>query len=158
MNKKDLNGGELVLKISSLWHEQKRREILYLLALQKDKMGSLRKMLTQGHFSAILFQKEIKTVYDYFKCLLNDKELDDRLVINELRENSLRGMEEKEQVMGYLSKMESGMLNSYRSLHTYLDRDSETRRMIDAHLIRITEFYEILSSQEAVNNDRLRAV
>ncbi len=158
MNKKDLNGGELVLKISSLWHEQKRREILYLVALQKDKMGSLRKVLTQGHFSAIIFQKEIKTVYDYFKCLLNDKELDDTRVISELRESSLRAMEEKEQVVGYLSKMESGMLNSYRSFHKYADSDSETWRMVDAHLIRITEFYEILSSQEAVNNDRLRAV
>lgn len=158
MVKRDLNGGEFVLKISALWHEQKRREILYLLALKKDKMGSLRKMLTQGHFSAILFQREIRSLYDYFKCFLNDKDLDDTLAIDELKESSLRAMEEKEQVVGYLSKMEGKMLNSYRSFHKYVDRDSDTRRMLDDHLTRISEFYEILSTQEFGNKASFKTV
>ena len=100
MENVELKGGEFVLKISALWHEQKRREFIYLLALKKEKMGPLRKMLSHGHFSALLFQREIQSLYDYFKCFLNDKDLDDSLVMEELAETSLHRLEEKEHVAG----------------------------------------------------------
>ena len=156
MKNEEMRGGEFVLKISALWHEQKRREFLYLVALKKEKMGSLRKMLAQGHFSAMLFQREISSLYDYFKCFLNDKDLDESFVITEVTETSLHRLEEKEQVVGYLKKMESKILNSYRGLHAYIERDSETRRIFDAHLSRISEFYEILSKQETIKTSELR--
>lgn len=156
MEREELKGGEFVLKISALWHEQKRREFLYLVALKKEKMGSLRKMLSQGHFSALLFQREIRSLYDYFKCFLNDKDLDDSCLILETRETSLENLEEKEQVAGYLKKMESKILNSYRALHKHIERDSETRRIFDDHLSRISEFYEILSRLEAVKSSELK--
>ena len=58
---------EFVPMIRALWIEQKNRELLYLEALKKDNMGSCRRILSQGHVSALLFQKEIKWIYDYFK-------------------------------------------------------------------------------------------
>ncbi len=146
---------EFVLKISALWNDQKRREVLYLEALKKDSMGPLRKMLTQGHFSALLFQKEIHWIYDYFKCFLTDKDL-----VNSAESNSdtiadLHALEEKEQVAGYLKRTEGRILQSYRSLYKYLERDPETRRVVDEHLERISEFYEILSRQEIVKRNEL---
>ncbi|GLU54609.1 hypothetical protein Dfri01_40700 [Dyadobacter frigoris] len=141
---------EFVLKISSLWSEQKIREVLYLEALKKDSMGPLRRMLTQGHFSALLFQKEIHWIYDYFKCFLTDKDLVNNEEVNLNTISVLHDLEGKEEVAGYLKKTEGKVLQSYRSLYKYLDRDLETRRVVDEHLDRISEFYEILSKQEIV--------
>jgi len=139
---------EFVLKISALWSEQKRREVLYLEALKKDSMGPLRKMLTQGHFSALLFQKEIHWIYDYFKCFLTDKDLINSAEVNSDSIMALHNLEEKEEVAGVLKKTEGKILQSYRSLYKYIEREPETKRVVDEHLERISEFYEILSKQE----------
>jgi hypothetical protein len=143
--------GEFVLKISALWNDQKRREGLYLEALKKDSMSSLRRMLTQGHFSALLFQKEIRWIYDYFKCLLTDKELEDLSQKGLTGYELMRDMEDKEQIAGFLKKSEGTILQSYKSLIGNLESDSETRKVLDDHLDRISEFYEILSKQEYSN-------
>ena len=143
---------EFVLKISALWNAQKRRENLYLEALKKDSMGSLRRILSQGHFSAVLFQKEICWIYDYFKCFMNDKELRD-MTVTSSDKNLLKGIEEKEEVASVLKKNEGKVLQAYRSLVSNLEGDSETRRVLREHLDRISEFYEILSKQE---NDNIK--
>ncbi|CAG4993077.1 hypothetical protein DYBT9275_01098 [Dyadobacter sp. CECT 9275] len=142
--------GDFTAKISSLWKEQKIRELLYLKALKKDGMGPLRRMLSQGHFSAVLFQREIGWIYDYFKCFLTDQDLganetdsENSLVLNDF--DSLNG---QEQVAGFLKRKEEAVLNSYRSVYNRLEFDTETGRVLKEHLDRITEFCEILSKQE----------
>jgi len=146
---------EFVLKISALWNEQKRREVLYLEALKKDSMGPLRKMLTQGHFSALLFQKEIHWIYDYFKCFLTDKELVNSAEANSDTVAQLHAIEEKEQVAGFLKTTEEKIIKSYKSLYKYIEREPEARRVVDEHLERISEFYEILSRLEVVKRNEL---
>ena len=76
--------------------------------------------------------------------------------MEELADTSLHRLEEKEHVAGYLKTMESKILNSYRGLHRYIERDSETRKVFDAHLSRISEFYEILSRLEGVKSTELK--
>ena len=143
---------EFVLKISGLWNEQKKREVIYLEALKKDNMSSLRKLLVQGHFNALLCQKEILSIYDYFKCLLTDKELG-KLNKADLDyiglQKDIQNVNEKEQIVGILKKSEGAILHSYKSLTKHLDDDSEARRILNNHLDRISEFYEILSKQES---------
>ena len=146
---------EFVLKISALWNEQKRREVLYLEALKKDSMGPLRKLLTQGHFSALLFQKEIHWIYDYFKCFLNDKDLVNSAEVNSDSVQALHNLEEKAEVADVLKKTEGKILQSYRSLYKYIEREPETKRLLDEHLERISEFYEILSKQVIVKRSEI---
>lgn len=153
----DSKVNEFVLKISSLWNEQKRREVLYLEALKKDSMGPLRRMLTQGHFSALLFQKEIHWIYDYFKCFLTDRDLVRSPETDLNTASDMYHMEGKEEVAGYLKKAEEKILQSYRALYKYLDKESETRRVVDDHLNRISEFYEILSRQEIVKTKDIKS-
>ena len=150
MTMEDSKTREFVLNISSLWNEHKIREVLYLEALKKDSMGPLRKILTQGHFSALLFQKEIHWIYDYFKCFLTDKDLVSDKKVNLITISGMCDLEEKEEVVGYLKKMEGRILQSYKSLSKYLDSDLEIRSVLNEHLDRISEFYEILSKQEKV--------
>ena len=138
---------EFVQKIRGLWREQKNREFIYLEAMKKDGMGPMRKMLAQGHFSALLCQKEICSIYDYFKCFFNDRELGD---LNEVKVNEghlMQEIEGKEQVVGFLRNNEGLVLQSYKSIIKHLDLEAEVRQTLNQHLDRISELYEILSKQ-----------
>lgn len=148
MAKETVKMDEFVRKISALWVEQKKREILYLEALKKDGMGSLRRMLSQGHFSAVLFQKEIRWIYDYFKCFLTDKELGEITSQSSANQVFMQEIKESDQVFGLLKKNEGTIILSYKSLFKYIDRESEARRILDDHLERISEFHDILSKLE----------
>lgn len=145
-------GNEFIHMIRALWNEQKKREVLYLEALKKDGMGPFRRMLSQGHVSAVLFQKEIRAVYDYFKCFLNDRELADQNQI--ASHSSLQLLAEangKEEVASCLKKIEAATLQLYKSLRHYLDREPEAQRLMDEHLTRTSEFYETLCKLESGN-------
>lgn len=143
-------GNEFVQMIRALWNEQKKREVLYLEALKKDGMGPFRRMLSQGHVSAVLFQKEIRAVYDYFKCFLNDKELADQNQITSYASlQLLENANGKEEVASCLKKIEAATLQLYKALRQYLDREPETQRLLDEHLTRTSEFYEMLCKLES---------
>jgi hypothetical protein len=145
----DVRGNEIVQMIGALWNEQKNRELLYLEALRKDSMGPFRRLLSQGHVSAVLFQKEIRSIYDYFKCFLTDRELGEtNQIANRASLQSLRNASEKEDVAGCLRKIEAATLQIYQNLRVYLEKDSETRMVLDEHLSRISEFYESLCKLE----------
>lgn len=145
----DAKANEFVLMIRALWNEQKNRELLYLEALKKDSMGSFRRVLSQGHVSALLFQKEIRWIYDYFKCFLNDRELGDASgMVSKNVLSTIETAHEKEAVAECLKKTESATLQLYKSLRTYLEKDSEARNMLEEHFVRISEFYEALSKLE----------
>jgi hypothetical protein len=143
-------GNEFIQMIRALWNEQKKREVLYLEALKKDGMGPFRRVLSQGHVSAVLFQKEIRAVYDYFKCFLNDKELaDQNQIISHASLQLLENANGTEEVASCLKKIEAATLQLYKSLRHYLDREPEAQRLMDEHLTRTSEFYEMLCKLES---------
>ena len=147
---------DFVQAIRALWMEQKTRELLYLEALKKDSMGPCRRILSQGHVSALLFQKEIRWIYDYFKCFLTDKELGDtNHIASRAAMQMLEDVEEKEQIATCLKKIEAATLQLYKMLRTYVDKDSEARLMLDEHLVRISEFYEALCKLEVGTRARI---
>lgn len=152
----DSRKSDFVQAIRALWMEQKTRELLYLEALKKDSMGPCRRILSQGHVSALLFQKEIRWIYDYFKCFLTDKELGDtNHIASRAAMQMLEDVEEKEQIATCLKKIEAATLQLYKMLRTYVDKDSEARLMLDEHLVRISEFYEALCKLEVGTRARI---
>lgn len=143
-------GNEFIQMIRALWNEQKKREILYLEALKKDGMGPFRRVLSQGHVSAVLFQKEIRAVYDYFKCFMNDKELTDQNpIFASASLEILESVNGKEEVASHLKKIEAVVIQLYKSLCNQLEREPEAQRLMDEHLVRTSEFYDMLSKYEA---------
>lgn len=148
----DEKGRYLVSRISLLWRQQRGRELIYLGALRKDGMGSLRKVLSQAHFSAILFQKEIHWIYDYFKCFLNDSDLSSNTteIDNNQDLEDLEELVDQQQIVKFLKRKEEAIINNYKALYNFIDRDYETKRMLKEHLDRLSEFYEVLSKQEKI--------
>jgi hypothetical protein len=145
----DSKKNEFVSMIRALWNEQKNREVLYMEALKKDCMGPSRRVLSQGHVSALLFQKEIKWIYDYFKCFLTDKDLGDtNHILSRQALKMLENVDDKQEIASCLKRIESATLQLYKSIRTYVEKDSEARLMLDEHLVRISEFYETLCKME----------
>jgi len=145
----NVKGKELILMIKALWNEQKNRELLYLEALKKDVNGSFRRVLSQGHVSAVLFQREICWIYDYFKCFLNDKELGDaNSASSSMAAKMLDNLDHQEDIARCLKRNEAATVQLYNSLRVYMDKDSEARKVLDEHLSRISEFYETLRKLE----------
>lgn len=147
----NIRANEFIPMIRALWNEQRNRELLYLEALKKDSMGSFRRVLSQGHVSAILFQKEIRWIYDYFKCFLDDKELADNQISTMASLQMLEAINEKEEIAGCLRAIEAATLLLYKSLRIYMDKESEVINVLDEHLIRISEFYDALCKLEVGN-------
>ncbi|WP_353718152.1 hypothetical protein [Dyadobacter sp. 676] len=145
-------GNEFIQMIRALWNEQKKREVLYLEALKRDGMGPFRRILSQGHLSALLFQKEIRAVYDYFKCFLNDKELaDHNQIASRTSLQLLENAHDKEEVVSCLKKIEAAVIQLYKSVRSYLEKEPEAQRLMDEHLLRVSEFYESLCKLESGN-------
>ncbi|HEV7380326.1 MAG TPA: hypothetical protein VGN64_11060 [Dyadobacter sp.] len=138
---------EFVNKVATLWKAQHSRAFLYKEALQKDNIGPLRQTLSQGYFSALLFQKEIQGIYDYVKCLFTDEDLGNQNA-ETVVSNQLENVEEGSQIVKHLMYAESAVLLSYKSMENHLEYVTEVRHILTDHLERISEFYKILSKYQ----------
>lgn len=138
---------EFVSKVAILWKAQRVRASLYREALQKDNIGPLRKTLSQGYFSALLFQKEIQGIYDYIKCLFTDEDLSNKHSDTTFS-NQLANVEEGSQIVKHLMNIESTVLQSYQSLESHLEYVTDVKHILTDHLERISEFYKILSKYQ----------
>ncbi|WP_327487088.1 hypothetical protein [Telluribacter sp.] len=129
-----------------LWNEHKKRETLYIEAMKKDDLGTLRRTCNQGHISALLFQKEIQWIYDYFKCMLNDSDLRDSSV-KKSNPISLDKFNDRILIARLLKDTEYSTLHCYQKLLKYLDKDSEESYILQEHIARISDLYEVLAKE-----------
>ncbi|WP_207505031.1 hypothetical protein [Telluribacter humicola] len=136
---------EFVQCTAMLWNEHKKREALYVEAMKKDDLGSLRRVCNQGHISALLFQKEIQWVYDYFKCMLNDCDLRE----NTIKSNtvSLDRIEDRTLLARLLKDAEYSTIHCYQKVLKFLDKDSEEASMMHEHIARLSDLYEVLAKE-----------
>ncbi len=56
----------------------------------------------------------------------------------------------------YLKRVESKILLFCKALRKNLDRDADTQPIIDAHLLRISEFYDFPAKQETMTSPNLK--
>lgn len=138
---------EFVLKTAMLWKEHKKREFLYMQMIRKENLGNLRRLCNQGHISAVLFQKELQWVYDYFKCNLNDGELSDYPESEVKGGNTLETVEDMGVLLRVLKETEWYTIRQYQSLIKLVDSESEVFTILRDHIDRLNEFCDNLSNQ-----------
>jgi len=132
---------EFVEGIALLWKENKRRELLYIHVMKRDHLGNLRRLCNQGHISALLFQKEIQWIYDYFKCNLNDCDLKDGFEASPAdyaHEATLDTLTDTSMVVRLIKEAELTTIRGYQSVIRFVDRDGEVHSILRDHLDRIT--------------------
>ncbi len=138
---------EVVKKLAVLWKEHRKRELLYMLVMKKENLGNLRRLCHQGHISALLFQKELQWVYDYFKCNLNDGDLKELVLTEYPGEFSLSKVEDRGVLIRVLKETEWSALLQYQSVLKVVDRESEVFTILREHLDRLSEFCDRLSNE-----------
>jgi hypothetical protein len=144
---------EFVQGTAMLWNEHKKREALYIEAMKKDDLGTLRRVCNQGHISALLFQKEIQWIYDYFKCMLNDTDLRETFIKADTV--SLDWVEDRSQLALSLKDTEKKTIRYYHKVLKYLDKDSEEASIMHEHLSRISDLHDVLTKETSTRPARM---
>ncbi len=129
---------EFVQGIVLLWEENKRRELLYIRVMKSDQLGNVRRLCNQGHITALLFQKEIQWIYDYFKCNLNDSDLRVAFEDAPAQETLLDGMEDNSTLLRLIKEVELTTIHGYQSVIRFIDQEGEVYDILRDHLDRIT--------------------
>ncbi len=132
---------EFVEGIALLWKENKRRELLYIHVMKRDHLGNLRRLCNQGHISALLFQKEIQWIYDYFKCNLNDCDLRQEFEAaptDHEQQATLDTLNDTNMVVRLIKEAELTTIRGYQSMIRFVEREGEVHTILRDHLDRIT--------------------
>jgi hypothetical protein len=138
---------KLVKSTALLWNQHKKREALYIEAMKTEDLGALRTVCNQGHFSALLFQKEIQWIYDYFKCSLSDYDLQVHFNESVQTEDKPRKIRPKRVLTYLLKEAEFSTIKCYHRVLKYVESDSETSRIMREHLDRIADLYKQWKSE-----------
>ncbi len=132
---------EFVEGIALLWKANKRRELLYIHVMKRDHLGKMRRLCNQGHISALLFQKEIQWIYDYFKCNLNDCDLREEFEaapVDHAQVTTLDTLRDTRMVVRLIKEAELTTIRGYQSVIRFVDREGEVHNILREHLDRIT--------------------
>lgn len=131
---------EFVQGIALLWEENKRRELLYIRVMKSDQLGSFRRLCNQGHITALLFQRDIQWIYDYFKCNLNDSDLQISFEDTpSVQHTALDGMENNSTLLRLIKEVELTTIRGYQAVIRFIDQEGEVYDILRDHLDRITQ-------------------
>ena len=131
---------EFVQSIALLWEENKRRELLYIRVMKNDHLGNFRRLCNQGHITALLFQKEIQWIYDYFKCNLSDSDL--RVAFEDtphIQSAEFDGTEDNSTLVRLIKEVELTTIRGYQSVIRFINPEGEVYDILRDHLDRITQ-------------------
>jgi hypothetical protein len=149
-----VNLKEFVRNLASLWNEHKKREELYMRVMRKENLGNLRRLCNQGHISALLFQKEILWIYDYYKCNLNDRDLRNYAIPKVQKESTLDQVEDMGVLLRVLKETEWSTIRRYQTVLNFVDGDTEIFTVLRDHIDRMSEFCDKFSNEIIVMSRR----
>lgn len=133
---------ELVKSLAALWKKHKEREILYLTAMRIEDLGKLRKVCSQGYSMSLLFQREIRTIYDTFRCSFDDIELCKHCTKH--LKPTIENLGNAFSAASILASQETETLRCYEEALSFLDETSEEGRVMLEHISLLTDVNALL--------------
>lgn len=145
---------ELVSYLATLWKKHKEREALYLAAMKIDNLGKLRKLCSQGYSISLLFQREIKAIYNSFRCNFDDLELCNHCT--EHLNETIKKLDNGLVLSSILVEYEMETLRNYEITLSYLDETNEEGRTIVEHISLLSEVANLLQKLNKVAGENTR--
>jgi hypothetical protein len=133
---------ELVKSLAALWKKHKEREILYLTAMKIENLGKLRKICSQGYSMSLLFQREIRTIYDTLRCSFDDIDLCKHCTKH--LKSTIANLNTAYAATSVLAERESETLKCYSLSLSFLDESSEEGRVMLEHIALLTDVNSVL--------------
>jgi hypothetical protein len=128
---------ELVNNLAALWKKHKEREVLYLAAMKIEDLGTLRKVCSQGYSISLLFQREIRNIYDTFRCSFDDVDLCKHCTKH--LKPMLEALDTTCSATSVLAFQENETLKQYTVALSYLDETSDEGKMMLEHISLLKE-------------------
>jgi len=133
--------------IEMLWQESKNRELLFVGLMKKDCLGQLRKHCHRGHISSLLFQNDIRWIYDSFKSNIIDFTLGNHppnTLNKKITESLVAEAGDFQAVMNLLKSTEFHIIQSYQEVLQLVDYEEEVRGILLDHLGLFTQLRDNL--------------
>ena len=109
-----------------------------------EDLGKLRKICSQGYSMSLLFQREIRTIYDTFRCSFDDIELCKHCTKH--LKPTIENLDTAYAVTSILAGQEVDTLKCYSLALSFLDESSEEGRVMLEHIALLTEVNAVLQT------------
>ena len=134
----------MVKLAARIWRSHHRQEALCKSLMSMDISCRLRKLCSKGHMSSMLFKKEIKRVYESFKCNFSDGDLNS-ITRSEDEWNSKRACQAT--VLGLLTEEQGRLIGFYETVISRLWEEGELCALCRDHLVQVKEMNKMLITE-----------
>ena len=134
----------MVKLAARIWRSHHRQEALCKSLMSMDISCRLRKLCSKGHMSSMLFKKEIKRVYELFKCNFSDGDLNS-ITRSEDEWNSEKACQAS--VLGLLIGEQHRLIVFYEKFVALLWEDGELFALCKDHLGQLRELNKMLITE-----------
>jgi hypothetical protein len=124
----------MVKCIARIWRMYKRQESLFQSAMSLDLSSRLRRICSNGYMMSLLFKKDVGSMYESVKSVLDDGELSS---ITRSIDEPGDQMADRFGLLSQIALHQQMMLREYQALLSHLDHDSDAARACSEHIDRL---------------------
>ncbi|QRR00325.1 hypothetical protein [Dyadobacter sandarakinus] len=135
---------DIVKEVAGIWRMHKRQEALFRAAMALDTTRPLRVICGSCYMTSLLFQSEMRQLYESLKCCLTDGDLSSILLLDDEAGNSDADCW---MVISRCLEHDELLIRMYQSLLAKVDEESECWRMCHEHLEKLTGCHDKLAAE-----------
>jgi hypothetical protein len=136
------NVREIIKNVARIWRMHKKREALFKAAmLQADQR--MRRICTTGYMNALLFQKDIETVYNSYKYYLEDGQLGSIV----RSEHDIVFNHKHLPLATILKEHQQQTICCYQELLPQLEANLDEMELVKSHIDKLSEMNVLLDLQ-----------
>lgn len=124
----------MVKCIARIWRMYKRQESLFRSAMALDLPSRLRRICSNGYMMSLLFKKDVGSIYESVKSVLDDGELSS---ITRSADEPGDQIPDPHGLLSQISSHQQMMLQEYQALLPHFDHDSDAARACSEHIEKL---------------------
>jgi len=121
--------------MARIWRMYKRQESLFRSAMSLDMSSRLRRICSNGYMMSLLFKKDVGSMYESVKSVLDDGELSS--ITRSVDDFDDRAVDHFE-LLSEIALHQQVLLQEYQALLPQLDHDSDAARACSEHIDKLS--------------------
>ncbi|SDE45228.1 hypothetical protein SAMN04487996_10586 [Dyadobacter soli] len=137
----------MVKCMARIWRMYKRQESLFKSAMGLDMSSKLRRICSNGYMMSLLFKKDVGSMYESVKSVLDDGELSS--ITRSVDEFDDQLMDHYA-LLSQITTHQQVMLQEYQALLPHLDHDSDAARACSEHIDKLSFLESSLAKEVSI--------
>lgn len=121
--------------MARIWRMYKRQESLFRSAMGLDVPSRLRRICSNGYMMSLLFKKDVGSMYESVKSVLDDGEL---ASITRSVDDFEDQLADRYELLSEIASHQQVILREYQALLPHLDHDSDAARACSEHIDKLS--------------------